>query len=144
MEIKAFAGKRVYVDTNILVYFFEKHPEWFAEVMPLFEMAARGEVALVTSEFTVAELLVRPFSLGRSDIVVGYKRFLKEEDIIELVPLSLDVLEAAAASRASLGGTLADAMHVATASIAGCSMFVSNDREIRVPLPMQKVSLGSE
>ena len=60
------------------------------------------------------------------------------------MPLSLDVLEAAAASRASLGGTLADAMHVATASIAGCSMFVSNDREIRVPLPMQKVSLGTE
>ena len=54
MEIKAFAGKRVYVDTNIVVYFLEKHPDWFAEVLPLFEMAARGEVALVTSEFTVA------------------------------------------------------------------------------------------
>lgn len=52
------ADQRVYVDTNAFVYFLERHPSFYERVLPLFEAAAQGRLQLVTSELTVAELLV--------------------------------------------------------------------------------------
>ena len=141
IRFAALAGSRVYIDTNILIYFLEKHPQWIAQVLPLFEMAAQGTTTLVTSELTVAEILVHPYKLGRADLATRYKRFLKDEGIVELIALSFDILDAAAATRAALGGTLADAMHVATATLSGCTAFVSNDAEIRLPPPATVITL---
>lgn len=145
MEVKQFAAlvdQRVYVDTNAFVYFLERHPEFYDRVLPLFEAASQGKLQLVTSELTVAELLVQPYKMGRADIAATYRRFLKDEGLIVLVPVSLNVLEAAAASRAALGGTLADAIHVATASLSDCSAFVTNDHGIRSAPPLNIVQLA--
>ena len=145
MEVTPFAAlvdQRVYVDTNALVYFLERHPELYERVLPLFEAAAQGKLQLVTSELTVAELLVQPYKMGRADIAATYRRFLKDEGLIDLVPVSLNVLEAAAASRGTQGGSLADAIHVATASLSDCSAFVTNDHRIRSAPPLKIVQLA--
>ena len=136
------ADQRVYVDTNAFVYFLERHPEFYERVLPLFEAAARGSLQLVTSELTVAELLVQPYKMGRADIAATYRRFLKDEGLIDLVPVSLNVLEAAAASRAALGGSLADAIHVASASLSDCAAFVTNDQGIRSAPPLKIIQLA--
>ena len=140
-RFEALAGSRIYIDTNILFFFLEKHPQWFAQVLPLFKMAVQGAATLVTSELTIAEILVHPYKLGRPDIATSYKRFLKDEGIVELITLSFEILDSAAATRAALGGTLADSMHVATATVSGCSAFVSNDAEIRLPPPATVITL---
>lgn len=144
MEVKRFAGlvdQRVYVDTNAFVYFLERHPDFYERVLPLFEAAAQGKLQLVTSELTVSELLVQPYKMGRADIAATYRRFLKDEGLIDLVPVSLNVLEAAAAARSTLGGSLADAIHVATASLSDCSAFVTSDHGIRLAPPLKIVRL---
>ena len=59
MEVNRFAalaGSRIYIDTNILIYFLEKHPQWIAQVLPLFEMAAQGTTTLVTSTIVAASV----------------------------------------------------------------------------------------
>ncbi len=145
MEVTRFAefvDQRVYVDTNAFVYFLERHPEFYERVLPLFEAAAQGRLQVVTSELTVAELLVQPYKMGRADIAATYRRFLKDEGLIELVPISLNVLEAAAASRGTLGGSLADAIHIATASMSDCSAFVTNDHRIRLAPPLKIIHLA--
>ena len=137
-----FVDQRVYVDTNGFVYFLERHPKFYERVLPLFEAAAQGTLQLVTSELTVAELLVQPYKMGRADIAATYRRFLKDEGLIDLVPVSLNVLEAAAASRGTQRGSLADAIHVATASLSDCSAFVTNDHRIRSAPPLKIVQLA--
>lgn len=145
MEVSPFAkfkDQRVYLDTNGFVYFLEKHPEFYLRVLPLFDAAMQGELQLVTSELTVAELLVQPYKMGRADIATTYRRFLKDEGLIDLVPVSLGILEAAAACRATLGGSLADTIHVATANLYGCSAFVTNDQRIRSAPPLKILQLA--
>ncbi len=145
MEVTRFADlvdQRVYVDTNAFVYFLERHPEFYDRVLPLFEAAAQGRLQVVTSELTVAELLVQPYKMGRADIAATYRRFLKDEGLIDLVPISLNVLEAAAASRGTPGGSLADAIPIATASLSACSAFVTNDHRIRSAPPLNIIQLA--
>lgn len=145
MEVTRFAelvDQRVYVDANAFVYFLERRPAFYERVLPLFEAAAQGKLQLVTSELTVAELLVQPYKMGRADIAATYRRFLKDEGLIDLIAVSLNVLEAAAASRGTLGGSLADAIHVATASLSDCSAFVTNDRGIRPAPPLKIIQLA--
>lgn len=145
MEVTQFAefvDHRVYADTNAFVYFLERHPAFYDRVLPFFEAAAQGKLQLVTSELTVAELLVQPYKMGRADIAATYRRFLTDEGLIDLVPVSLNVLEAAAASRAALGGRLADAVHIASASLSDCSAFVTNDHGIRSAPPLKIIRLA--
>lgn len=145
MAVSPFAslkGQRVYLDTNGFVYFLEKHPTLFQRVQPLFEAAMLGELQLVTSELTVAEVLVQPFKMNRADIATTYRRFLKDEGLIELVPVTLAVLESAAALRGTLGGSLADAIHVASANEHECSAFVTHDQRIRSAPPLNIVQLA--
>lgn len=137
-----FVDQRVYVDTDAFVYFLERHPVFYERVLPLFEAAAQGSLQLVTSELTVAELLVQPYKMGRADIAATYRRFLKDEGLIDLVPVSMNVLESAAASRAALGGSLADAIHVASASLSDCAAFVTNDHGIRSAPPLKIIQLA--
>lgn len=141
--LAALVDQRVYVDTNAFVYFLQRHPEFYGRVLPLFEAAAQGRLQLVSSELTVAELLVQPYKLGRADVAATYRRFLKDEGLIELVPISLNVLEAAAASRGTLGGSLADAIHIATASLSDCVAFVTNDHGIRAAPPLKIIQLAT-
>lgn len=141
--LAALVDQRVYVDTNAFVYFLQRHPEFYGRVLPLFEAAAQGRLQLVSSELTVAELLVQPYKLGRADVAATYRRFLKDEGLIELVPISLNVLEAAAASRGTLGGSLADAIHIATASLSDCVALVTNDHGIRAAPPLKIIQLAT-
>jgi predicted nucleic acid-binding protein len=78
MEVTRFAefvDQRVYVDTNAFVYFLERHREFYDRVLPLFEAAAQGKLQLVTSELTIAEMLVQPYKMRRADIAATSRRF---------------------------------------------------------------------
>ena len=75
--------------------------------------------------------------MRRSDITAIYRRFLKDEGLIELVPASLNALKTAAACRGTLSGSLADATHVATASLSDCSAFVTTDHGVRLAPPRE-------
>lgn len=50
-----------------------------------------------------------------------------------VVPMSRTVLVEAARLRVSVGLRLPDEIHVATATAAGCALFLTKDRRIRTP-----------
>jgi predicted nucleic acid-binding protein len=95
---------RVYLDTQCFIYFLEKHPILFPVILPIFEAAMNGDYQIVTSELTLAELLIRPYQLGRSDIAITYREFLADIEIVTLTPISLNMLDKAAAIRAAHNG----------------------------------------
>lgn len=129
---------RVYLDTNFFIRFVE------GESVPLLRVIENGEFGrwrLVTSELTLAEVLVVPIRLGRQDLISANEQILSGDDVIEVLPVTRKVLRSSAAIRASIGNKGMDAIHVATAVEADCGIFLSSDTGIRVPPKMQTITL---
>jgi hypothetical protein len=59
-KVKAELGLRVYLDTNIVIYAVEGLPHYAAQVQPLLDAMDAGEVFVVSSELTLAEVLIGP------------------------------------------------------------------------------------
>jgi predicted nucleic acid-binding protein len=123
-------GKTVYLDTNIFIYAVEGYEPERAFIQALFAAVDRQELVAVTSEPTLAELLVKPFELGRRDVVAIHSDLVQHTDRLTVPPVDRAILVEAARLRAILGVPLPDAIHVAT---AGCEAFLTNDRRLKVP-----------
>lgn len=132
-DVDALVGKVVYLDANVFVYAVEGFAENQSFVDELFRSIDGGDVAAVTSELTLAEVLIKPLATGRHDIAAVYEQLLRRSESLNVVPIDRAILVDAARHRASLGIKLPDAIHVATAVAVGCDVLLSNDRTLRVP-----------
>ena len=94
-------GRRTYLDTNIFIYAVEGYePEqaFMRELLAALDAKAFGAV---TSEFTLAELLVKPLELGREDVVAAYIDLVQPSDQVAVLPVDRSILiEAAPAGHA--------------------------------------------
>jgi predicted nucleic acid-binding protein len=136
-------GGPIYLDANVFIDFVEGNETISTPIDPLMQSLKRRPGSAITSELTLAEVLAP--SKGRRrhpptrrlylDILV-WGRF------IDLYPISRSVLYETANLRATATTSklkLLDAIHLATAILAGCPLFVSRDRGIPMPTGMQRV-----
>ena len=64
MEIEDFFKKgSVYLDTNIFIYALEDFREYTVPIRKIFETIEQGIATTFTSEFTLSEALVKPFTM---------------------------------------------------------------------------------
>lgn len=54
------SGSRIYLDTNIFIYAIEGYPEYQSILTSLFSLFDEGTYSAVTSELTLAEVLIKP------------------------------------------------------------------------------------
>ncbi|MDX2259767.1 MAG: type II toxin-antitoxin system VapC family toxin [Hyphomicrobiaceae bacterium] len=136
----SFKTARAYVDTNIFIYAVEGVRE---PARMLFAAIEAGEIVAVTSELTVAELLVAPLRQGQASIVDLYLELLTpgSSPNLLIVPVDRLVLVRSAQHRAERGGRLPDAIHVATALAAHCQFILSEDRTLALPHALPRRSL---
>ena len=88
----------------------------------------RGELSAVTSELTLAEVLVKPLREHNATLAERYHRRLTSGPTLEVHPVSRTVLSRAAALRAGYPSIkLPDAIHAATATLRGCTTLITND-----------------
>lgn len=126
------SGGAVYVETPAVIYTVEPHPAYAPLLRPLWEAAQAQSIQIITSELTLLEALVHP--LRRQDVVLqaAYERLLLSTQEVKLLPLTQDVLCEAARLRAVIPGLRTpDALHAATALLAGCALFLTNDNGFR-------------
>ena len=121
---------RAYLDTNVIIRFVDDED---SGLRFLFEQAAEGSFELVTSDMTLAEVLVTLLKDGDARLVSVYEALLGGDEALRMVPVSRAVLPRSAKIRASLGNKGADAIHIATALEETCSSFVSSDLRLRLP-----------
>lgn len=143
VNLNAIRGERVYLDTNIFIYALEGYPNFVEELTELFESLDEGNLSAVTSELTLAEVLVRPFIDGNIERQTAYQQALQNSDVLEVVLVSRDVLIEAARLRSVTNLRLPDAIHGATARLTGCETFLTNDRQL-LAIPDIEVVLLSE
>ncbi|MCC7290756.1 MAG: PIN domain-containing protein [Phycisphaerales bacterium] len=122
----------------------------YAEVLDsLWKSVAAGSLAVLSSELTVCEALVRPLRERKPILEAAFRSFLIGSREFRLMPIVLATLERAARIRAEIGMKTPDAIHAATALEAGVSMFLTNDPIFRrvagLPLVvLSEVIAGSE
>ncbi|WP_161992574.1 type II toxin-antitoxin system VapC family toxin [Aureimonas leprariae] len=127
----------IYLDTNAIIAFVEQR---HAGLELLFAHAERGLVELLTSELTLAEVLVRPLQRAEDWLLQLYEGLLVEDRVVGMKSISLDILRRSAAIRAATGGKTPDSIHVATAIAGECAYLVSSDRRLRVPEGLRKIA----
>ena len=137
----AIGATRVYLDANIFIYWLEDDPSFGDRVAEVFGAIQRNQLQSVTSELTLAEVLVKPFADRNTARQRAYERILSAASPVQIAPIDRAVLTEAARLRAATRLPLADAIHIATAQLTGCGCFLSNDRRLANLSPLRVVSL---
>lgn len=122
------------LDTPPLIYFIEEHPRYLPAVRPVFAAMTEGTVTGVTSALTLLETLVLPFRVGNAPLAEQYHALLTRGYGLRIDDITRAVLRAAAQLRAAHNIKTPDAIHLATALIARCPVYLTNDRDLP-PIP---------
>jgi predicted nucleic acid-binding protein len=138
----------VYLDTNVFIDLMEGNPELSLPMQALFQRLEASPGVACTSEITLAELTApvsRP-TTGWSDDErrQNYLDLLLASETVALIPVSRFVLLETAGLRRSYPMKLPDAIHAATAVMAGCRFIVTRDRGLnRLPEGITRCGLGA-
>lgn len=135
-------GQKVYLDANIFIYALEGIQPWAVVLHEIFASLEAGEWQAVTSNLSVAECLVKPFDLGRDDLVQLYRTALSPRTHLTIASMHEEILVSAARLRAQLQFKLPDAIHAATALDQGCTAMLTNDAGFRKTPGMRCVLLS--
>jgi predicted nucleic acid-binding protein len=114
----------------LFIYLLEANPIFGPRVQRMHQaMLQRGDI-LCTGVFTIGEVLTGPRKRKDRAGIAGLKKFFASKDV-EILPFDLDAADRYSIIRASLKVGQADAIHLATAAVAGIDLFITNDGEIR-------------
>jgi predicted nucleic acid-binding protein len=122
---------RLLLDTNCLVYLLEgTSGSEHRYMLRLMEMAAAGEIELLTSTVALAELLVGVARRGSRADVERAQRAVLGLPGLSPQPVDTEVARESALVRERTGLRLFDAMIVATGVIHQADALISNDRQL--------------
>jgi predicted nucleic acid-binding protein len=122
---------RLGLDTAPIIYFIEEHPVYLPYISPIFAAISRAELAGVTSTITVAEVLIQSLRHDTPDLYQEYLDLFLHSDNFEVHVIDVAVAQAAADLRVRYSLRLPDALQLAVALQAGCTAFLTNDRQLR-------------
>ncbi len=118
------------LDTPPFIYFIEEHSKYLSVVRPVFNAIAKGRLSGVTSALALLETLVQPYRVGNAPLAEQYEALLTRSYGLRLEAVTSPVLRAAAQLRAAHNLKTPDAIHIATALIANCPVYLTNDRDL--------------
>jgi predicted nucleic acid-binding protein len=133
----------VYVDTSTVIYFIEHIEPYYSASLPLWDALDASQQAVVSSELTLLEVLVKPLRDGNHALVALFRHFLLTTAGLDCIPINRTTLESAAALRAGYSLKTPDAIHAACALDRGCTLFETNDVAFR-KVPGLSVAVLSE
>lgn len=143
------APLRIYLDVNVLITAYETDDAVSDGVWQLLDAADRADaLTLVTSELSLAEILVKPIKDQDHALMETYLDLLDAPKPIQTVPVSRSVLVEAARLRAASGKTsgarlvLPDFVHAATASLERCDLVLTADMRFPTPLAIEVLDLS--
>jgi predicted nucleic acid-binding protein len=135
-------GQRVYIDTNVFIYFLAQHRTYFDVAAAILQACDNGDIHGVTGDAVVAELLVQPYRINDSATIAAIQRWFARENFIERLSHDAASFELAAKLRGTQGGKLIDALHYATALNGQCRFLITNDHAFKSSEQLQVVTLS--
>lgn len=122
--------RKIFVDTAVFIYYLEQNPSYFQRAKSFFEECYENEVELVTSVVTVEEYCVYPYMNRKQEYIDNFQKFISKLGIA-VHDINTDIAMLAAKIRSQFKGFKGmDAMQIATAEIAKCDLFLTNDKQL--------------
>ncbi len=119
---------RVGIDSNVFIYVLEKSTEFFKVSLDLLRQVEAGSIDGFASELTMLEVLSDK-KLQASQISI-VQDFLQSTTVTFLAINSQVLLEAARLRRQDSNLKTPDAIHIASAMLAGATYFITNDQKL--------------
>ena len=120
---------RVFWDTNLFTYLFEKNAEWSPRVIQLRQRMLARRDEMLTSYLTVGEVITKPRQLGNVMLEKSYLKFFSGGSV-ELLSFGLDAAKHYGDIRSRERIRPADAIQLACAAAARTDLFVTNDNRL--------------
>ena len=124
-------GQTVLLDTMALIYFLEGHERYGPVAENILKRIERGQLEGVLSSLVFAELLVPLYRQGKDKTAAGLVSRLSSFANLSVHELDAETAAMAARLRAEYGLRTPDAIHAATALLAGANGILTNDRQLR-------------
>jgi predicted nucleic acid-binding protein len=124
------------MDSVPLIYYVEENFTYLARMDAIVTLIEDMPITTLSSIILLPEVLTHPVRQGRNDLVRAYREILL--NTIHLIDVNNSIAERAVDLRARYNLRTPDALHVATAWVAGCDALLTNDvgmkrvREINV------------
>jgi predicted nucleic acid-binding protein len=120
---------RIFFDTNLFIYLFEDFGPLGTRVSELLERMGERKDQLVTSTFTLGELLVKPKEKGDLALFQRYEAALHSPEI-RLVPFDSKAAVHYAEVRQDRTIKSPDAIQLSCAAATECDLFITNDEPL--------------
>lgn len=120
----------VYWDTMLFIYWLEAHPIHGPQVEQIQRRMAKRHDTLCTSVFGVGEILTGAYKAHRNKEAGTIREFFESGSVL-LFPFDLKTADRYAVIRANHNVSPADAIHLATASLAEVDVYLTNDKGVK-------------
>jgi predicted nucleic acid-binding protein len=117
---------RVFLDTNVLIYFIENPPGWGPRAVARLAALHKAGGTPVVSDLTRLECRVKPMRTANAALLAGFDAFFAYPGV-EVVPLTAAVCDRATLLRATFNFKTPDALQLAAAIVHNCDRFLTND-----------------
>jgi predicted nucleic acid-binding protein len=128
---KITAQSKLYIDTNIFIYFIERVDPFYQPIKQIFAHISDVGATIYTSEITIAECLHKPYRSGDRQLIGIYELLFERSNDVKLIELSGPLAKRAAEIGAPLGLRLIDSIHYVSALAQGCTFFISSDAKFK-------------
>ncbi|MEN8253465.1 MAG: type II toxin-antitoxin system VapC family toxin [Patescibacteria group bacterium] len=122
--------KKIFLDSNIFIYFFEGNKKYKAKLEKLFHNALEKKIKLTCSVIVWSEILHLPFKKSREDLLAKYSNLDNKPFAIDFIPVNRKIAIDAARIRAFYSVKTPDAIHLATALSENIDEFWTNDKRL--------------
>jgi len=118
-----------YLDTNIVIYFVERHPFWGPKAISRIATIRSSGDHVAVSDLTRMECQVGALIRQDQALLADYRAFFGLREV-EVLPISAAVCDRAATIRAAHRFRPLDALHLAAAVEGACGTFLTNDARL--------------
>lgn len=119
---------KIALDSNIFIYYFEKHPEFFEKTRSIFTELEQNNFSAITSIISLTEMLSYP--LSQSAITTTIDSFYSTPHL-KIFELDRAIAIEAARIRREYRFRLPDSIQLATALSSKAQAFITNDQRLK-------------
>jgi len=123
--------RRVYLDSMIFIYQLAKDARYSLFTNQLLQAIENKKMKAVCSSLLFAETLVPAFRANRIDLAEQTKLLFLSFPNLEILPVTNEISTLSAQIRAEYNFKTPDALHLATAFVSGCKIFITNDKALQ-------------
>jgi predicted nucleic acid-binding protein len=130
--IEAFrAATRIYLDTNIVIYLFERDDAVQEKIAAIISPTTENDIEFYFSDVGVAECLYGAYKIQSDLLLKKYNETFYEVGLLNLVPVNSECVITAAKLGAEKSLKLVDSIHFLAAIESQCEIFLTNDQRFQ-------------